>query len=161
MSQLIEITPDIFNFFGIRQFTYPVLNKNVFNGLNSTKINEEFKSSCVLILEGRTVNIAKLRYCFMNILINDPNQINIFLIDIFQNITKKIYNEINKAIINNTMTIKLFLEKYQLLYNTTKSLRKLLNEFDKNVVVTKKYSHIDLIRSYSIYRNIIVQQYEG
>jgi len=164
MSQLIEFTSDVFDFFGTRQFTYPILNKKVFNGMQSTKINDEFKSLCVSILEGhRSVNVAKLRYCLLNLLINDPNQVNVILVNIYQNITKNIYNEINDAIFNNTMTIKLFIDRYQLLHNTTKSLRKLLSDFDKNVIVNKdkKYSHIDLIRSYSIYRNVIAQQYEG
>jgi hypothetical protein len=163
MTQLIEFTPDVFNFFGIRQFTYPMLDKKVFNGLQTTKINDEFYKLCTSILEGyQSVNVAKLRYCLMNLLMNDPTQINVILVNIYQNITKKIYNEINQAVMNNTMTIKLFIDRYQLLYNTTKSFRKLLNDFDKNVIVqNKKYSHIDLIRSYSIYRNVIVQQYEG
>ena len=87
MSQLIEFTPDVFNFFGIRQFTYPILNKKVFNGLQITKINDEFQKLCVSVLEGyRSVNVGKLRYCLMNLLINDPSQINKYLIDIYQNI---------------------------------------------------------------------------
>jgi hypothetical protein len=166
MAQLIEFTPNVFDFFGTRQFTYPVLDKKVFNGLHmtdkATKIIDEFKSLCMSILEGhRSVNVAKLRYCLMNLLMNDPNQVNVILVNIYQTITKNMYDEINNAVMNNTMTVKLFVDKYQLLYNTTKSLRKLLNDFDKNVIVNKdkKYSHIDLIRSYAIYRNVIAQQY--
>ena len=164
MTQLIEFTPVVFDFFGVRNFTYPILDNKVFNGLKSNIIDDEFKKLCISILEGNTsVNVSKLRYCLMNLLMNDPNKVNIYLVSIYQDITKKIYNDINQAVQNNTMTIKLFVDKYQLLYNTTKSLRKLLSDFDKNVIVkdNKKYSHIDLIRSYSIYRNIIVQQYEG
>ena len=116
MSQIIELKADTFNFFCKRTFTYPILNKKILNGLSYNQI-DEFQTMCYSILEGNmNINIAKLRLCLMNLLLNDPNQINNCLITIYQNITKKIYNEINDAVLNNEMTIKLFIDKYQLLY---------------------------------------------
>jgi len=164
MTYLIEFTPDVLNFFGDRKFTYPILNKKIFNGLQTTKIIDEFNSLCVSVLEGhRSVNVGKLRYCLMNLLIHDPNQVNTLLVNIYQTVTQNMYNEINNSIINNTMTVKLFVDKYNLVHNTTKSLRKLLNDFDKNVLINKdkKYSHVELICSYAIYRNLIAQQFNG
>jgi hypothetical protein len=162
MTQLIDFTPAVFDFFGKRQFTYPVFDKTIFNGIASNKFTDGFQSICMSILEGNTnVNITKLRLCLIKLLLNDPNQVNNYLVNIYQNITRNIYEQINEAVINKTMTVTLFVDKYQLLYNTTKSLRKLLSDFDKNIIIEKdkKYSHIDLIRSYAIYRNIIVQKY--
>jgi hypothetical protein len=162
MTNLAELTPELFNSFGSRQYTYSVLDKKVFNGLRPKNIKDTFRMACKNVLRGRvSVNIVQLRLCLFQLLLDDPSSVNCDLLHVFDEITKEIGDEINAVVIDDTFTIQLFLEKYQHLHNTTQVLRKLLEDFEKNVqVVAKKtYSHINLVRSYTIYRNIVARQY--
>lgn len=159
---LIELTPDIFNFFGERKYTFATLNKGIFNGLRLPNATEQFHSICKNVLNGNVnINVTTLKLCLFQMLLNQPDSVNNELVNVFNEFTTEIGNEINARVIEETFTIGFFLEKYQRIYNVGQTLRKLLEEFDKNVVVSssKNYSHINLIRSYTVYRNIVARQY--
>lgn len=160
---LLAVTPEIFGYFGQRTFVYDVYDKTCINGLQmSQPLTQQFEEACLNVLKDvPNVNRSLINFCELRLLNENPSTINNILMNVFFVHTEEFSGEITKNVTSNTFSVETFLMMYKKFQKQTFVLQKLLYNFDKCVKVdnNKNFSHINLMRSYIFYRNVVNKQY--
>jgi len=149
------------------KISYSAINSSmtnfIANDLQDDNKFEMFKQICKNILCGDDdYNIVYFHNLVFNLTNQSPVQVNTVIINIFSDMTNSMYNSITESILNETFTIKQFVEKYQRYYMAAIKLAKELSYFDTCVLIdnNNKYSHVNLVRNYSFYKNVINRKYK-
>lgn len=155
----------LYNNFGT--ITYNTLNNSLMHFISKNQIDNRmdmFKQICKNILKGNNdFNIALFHNLIFNLVNKNPQTVDNSIIQIFDEVTKELHEEITLQIHESIFTLDGFIKLYQQYYSYALLLSQYLVYFDKNVFVdnNNKYSHINLIRNYSFYKNVINQKYNG
>ncbi|AYV78758.1 MAG: cullin family protein [Edafosvirus sp.] len=165
MQVLVEkLSPNVFNAFGQRQFKFAMNKTDIFNGLKiDDSDTDKLKDICTRIMNGEkmTINQIYVHRLVFNIMTTNQSLVNDTVFDTLNESTLKFQNEIEEKIKNKTFTMNEFIEKYKEFFTNSQTLKQTLWFFDKHVEQEKKYSHINLMRSYLFYRNVINYKYDN
>lgn len=166
MTEVLDQTNTaLYNNFG--KISYNTLNNSLMNFISNNQIDNRmdmFKQICKNILKGNTdFNIVLFHNLIFNLVNKNPQAVDNSIIEIFDEVTKEFYTEISLQIQATDFTLDGFIKLYQQYYSSALLLGQYLVYFDKNVFVNdnNKYSHINLVRNYSFYKNVINQKYNG
>lgn len=122
-----------------------------------------FRNYCNSIINGaNNCNIIELHNLLFHLTNQNPKQVDDIIVEVFDSYTQKLSEHLANLIKTGNFKIKAFIDLYNAYYQSAQRLSKLMTYFDTRVYSdnTNKYSHINTIRSYMFYKNVISQQYQ-
>ena len=127
-------------------------------------IQEELEKICASILAGDLSLVNKLRIDYMTdcLMSSNPAVINDVMIRAYDVSTKQLFSDIKTRLAEGTFTLAWFVDKYRNYFDHSQRLKLYFSSFDLSIsrVSDSKYSHINLIRSFMFYHNVIKETYE-
>ncbi|ARF11820.1 cullin family protein [Klosneuvirus KNV1] len=162
---LDQSNTSLYNNFGT--ITYNTLNNSLMHFISQNQIDNRmdmFKQICKNILKGNNdFNIVLFHNLIFNLVNKNPQAVDNTIIEIFDEVTKDLHSDILLQIQETNFTLDGFIKLYQQYYSSALLLSQYLVYFDRNVLVNNnnKYSHINLVRNYSFYKNVINQKYNS
>jgi len=143
-------------------FSYNTINCNsIINNSTHEYTIDEFEHQCQLILKSQyNFNLMKFNNMVFNMSNSNPALIHSTIYNIFNKMTIGIRDQILTMIVENRFTVREFDAIYKLYNSTTFKLIKKLSFFDNLFMsANNKYSHINLIKNYLFYWNVINFKY--
>lgn len=160
----LAITPALFESFGdINYLNSCQSNRNfIRNASHDEEGHLDFKKICSNILLSETdFNLLEFHNLVFHITNKNTMKVSNLLIEVFDEVTQQIKNDIDKLVLSGSFTLQSFVNSYNTYLTNSLILSKYLTYFDNRVQInnSSKYSYVGLIRKYMFYRNVINCQY--
>lgn len=162
-----EINEQLFDHFGKVTFQTSKLyncSNIIADVTNSEDKYSYFEEMCKGILEESLADYNSL--VFHNLVYQltneNPNKVNNIIIESFNLVTEKIKNSLSDLIVGDDFTVQKFMDIYNNFISKSNEFSKYMMVFN-NIIVKqnqiKQYPHINLIRNYLFYKNVINIKY--
>lgn len=157
MATLIDSS--FFDKFGKITYSAYNINSNIVH--DSAYTNNKFQLfkqiSKDILLGENNFNIVLFHNLVFHVTNENPSRVDNIIIECFNEETLNIKQNIQNKIDNNNFTISYFIELYKKYYTNGKKFSEYVNYFDSKVETNglKKYSHVNLIRNYVFYKNVV------
>ena len=163
-TNMTTVDTTLFDNFG--KVTYDQLSQGFSNLITDvTFCDDKYKllsDVCDSILKGRNnYNLLILHNLLFHLTNQNAKNVDNIIINIFTSYTQDIHKQISNQIKSATFKIKSFIDLYNLYYKNAQCLSKQITYFDSRVYCdgSNKYSHVNMIRSYMFYKNVINTKY--
>ncbi|QKF93810.1 cullin family protein [Fadolivirus algeromassiliense] len=124
---------------------------------------ELFRNLCESIINGSDdYNVLLMHNLVFHLTNQNTKLVDDIVISVFDSYSKHIYDLISESIKTGNFKIKTFIDLYNMFYQNAQKLSKQLTYFDNKVLSdnSNKYSHVNMIRGYMFYKNVINMKYQ-